>query len=154
MDLTVTLLGGDSRSVSLSAAATVGDLRRAVAQSFDVSPSRARLFTNNEQPVILEGEDNALSSYSLRSGSNIMALILSSFQVFVKNEKGQVKTYDVTEEETVDELQRKIYNKEHTPIDQQRLIFSGKQLETGKKLKEYNIEKGSTIHMTLRLRGG
>ncbi|XP_066509310.1 uncharacterized protein [Hoplias malabaricus] len=154
MDLTVTLLSGEFCRVNLSAAATVGDLRGEVAKSFDVTPSRVRLFMDNGQRVTFEDKQKTLSSYRLSSDSKIMARILSPLQVFVMNEKGERKTYDVTEEETVDELQRKIYNKEQTAIDQQRLTFSGKQLETGKKLKEYNIANGSIINTTLRLRGG
>uniref|UniRef100_A0A3B1JNV4 ISG15 ubiquitin like modifier n=1 Tax=Astyanax mexicanus TaxID=7994 RepID=A0A3B1JNV4_ASTMX len=81
-----------------------------------------------------------------------MLLVRKLFQVFVRNEKGQTKTYDVSEEETVDELKTKVYNKERTPTDQMRLVCGGKQLDSGT-LKDYNIQSGSTIHMTLRLRG-
>uniref|UniRef100_A0A4W4H4F8 ISG15 ubiquitin like modifier n=1 Tax=Electrophorus electricus TaxID=8005 RepID=A0A4W4H4F8_ELEEL len=97
------------------------------------------------------------SAYGLSSRSSVLPLILSRpvpFQVLVKNEKDQKKTYDVTEDETVDELQRKIFNKERIPVDQQRLIYSSRQLEPDKKLKNYNITSGSTIYMTLCLWGG
>uniref|UniRef100_A0A8B9JVG8 ISG15 ubiquitin like modifier n=1 Tax=Astyanax mexicanus TaxID=7994 RepID=A0A8B9JVG8_ASTMX len=96
------------------------------------------------------------NSFGLSHGSALMQLLRSPAvtQVIVKNEKGQNKTYDVGEEETVAQLQRKIYNKERVPEDQQRLIHNGRQMEAGMKLKDYNVTNGSIIYLTLRLRGG
>ncbi|CDQ66379.1 unnamed protein product [Oncorhynchus mykiss] len=75
-------------------------------------------------------------------------------QVFLKNEKGQTHTYEVVSGETVTQFKAKVQNKEGVPADQQRLIHEGKQLDDRKKLEDYGVRNLSTIHLTLRLRGG
>ena len=76
-----------------------------------------------------------------------------TYQIFVKTLNGTTITLDVEASDTIGSIIAQLQEREGVPSDQQRLMWGGRQLEVGRTLADYNIQRRHTLYQALRLRG-
>jgi ubiquitin C len=152
MKIHIKTLIGQKIDVEANSSDTIEAMKSKIQDNWGIPPEQQRLIFEGKQLA----EKLTLGEYNIQDDATVhlvMQLRSLEEEIFIKTLTGKTVTLDFDPSDTILGLKTKFYEKERVPQDQQLLIWEGKLLEDRYTLSHYKIQKESTIHLVLRLRG-
>ena len=140
MQIFVITMTGKTLTLDVEASDTISSVKAQIQDEEGVPTARQRLVFNREQ--LWDGF--TLSDYNIQNES--VLCLRKHMQIFVKTLTGRT-ILDAWDIDTIDTVKATIQDKEGTPRDQQHLTFEGQQLAGWRRMADYNIQTGSTLHL-------
>ena len=104
-------------------------------------------------PARCASHDQSAAQRASAAARRAALLKKASYQIFIKTLTGKTHTIHVSALFSILDVKECLQDTAGTPVDQQRLIFAGKQLEDEHTLTDYNIHSEDTLHVVLKLKG-